>query len=63
MNGYLRIMGTGASIADIHNEYIGLWCQVIVYAILACVMYGLRLKAIVKRLSSADARIRIYQDK
>lgn len=61
MNGYLRIMGTGASIADVQHEYIGLWCQVLVYATLACLMYGLRLKAIIKRLSSAEARIRIYQ--
>lgn len=63
MNGYLRIMGNGASIADVRHEYIGLWCQVAVYATLACVMYGLRLKAIVKRLSSAEARMRIYQEK
>ena len=61
MNGYLRIMGTGASIADIRNEYIGLWCQVVVYATLACIMYRFRLKAIVKRLSSADTRTQIYQ--
>lgn len=63
MNGYLRIMGTGASIADIHKEYVGLWCQVFVYGILACFMYRLRLKAIVKRLSSAKNRLRIYQGK
>lgn len=56
MNGYLRIMGTGASIADVRNEYIGLWCQVLVYATLACLMYRLRLKTIIKRLSSADTR-------
>lgn len=61
MNGYLRIMGTGASIADIRHEYIGLWCQVVVYATLACIMYRFRLKAIVKRLSSADTRTQIYQ--
>lgn len=61
MNGYLRIVGTGASIADIRNEYIGLWCQVMVYATLACIMYRFRLKAIVKRLSSADTRTQIYQ--
>ena len=61
MNGYLRIMGTGASIADIHQEYVGLWCQVAVYAILACFMYRLRLKAIVKRLSRANTRIKLYQ--
>ena len=60
MNGYLRIMGTGASIADVHHEYVGLWCQVAVYATLACFMYRLRLKAIVKRLPSVDARIKIY---
>lgn len=63
MNGYLRIMGNGASIDDIHREYIGLWWQVAIYAILACAMYRLRLKAIVKRLSSADNRRKIYQDK
>lgn len=61
MNGYLRIMGNGASIADIRHEYIGLWCQVVVYATLACIMYRFRLKAIVKRLSSADTRTQIYQ--
>ena len=61
MNGYLRIMGTGASIADIRHEYIGLWCQVVVYATLACIMYRFRLKAIDKRLSSADTRTQIYQ--
>ena len=61
MNGYLRIVGTGASIADIRHEYIGLWCQVVVYATLACIMYRFRLKAIVKRLSSADTRTQIYQ--
>lgn len=63
MNGYLRIMGNGASIADIHQEYMGLWCQVAVYATLACFMYRLRLKAIVKRLSSADNRLTIYKTK
>ena len=63
MNGYLRIMGTGASIADVQYEYIGLWCQVVVYATLACAMYRLRLKALVKRLSLADTRKRLYQDK
>ena len=63
MNGYLRIMGTGASITDIHHEYIGLWCQVGVYGILACIMYRLRLKAIVKRLSSAKNRQKMYQGK
>ena len=62
MNGYLRIMGTGASIADIHHEYVGLWCQVLVYATLACFMYRLRLKAIVKRLSTADTRKKIYHE-
>lgn len=62
MNGYLRIMGTGASIEDIHNEYVGLWCQVGVYGILACIMYRLRLKAIVKRLSSAKNRQKMYQE-
>lgn len=61
MNGYLRIMGNGASIADIRHEYIGLWCQVVVYATLACIMYRFRLKAIVKRLSSANTRTQIYQ--
>ena len=61
MNGYLRIMGNGASIADIRHEDIGLWCQVVVYATLACIMYRFRLKAIVKRLSSADTRTQIYQ--
>ena len=61
MNGYLRIVDTGASIADIRHEYIGLWCQVVVYATLACIMYRFRLKAIVKRLSSADTRTQIYQ--
>ena len=63
MNGYLRIMGTGASIADIQHEYVGLWCQVLVYATLACIMYRLRLKAIVKRLSSADNRMNLYKEK
>lgn len=62
MNGYLRIMGTGASIADIHKEYAGLWCQVFVYAILACFMYRLRLKAIIRRLSSADTRTSVYKE-
>lgn len=62
MNGYLRIMGTGASIQDIHHEYVGLWCQVGVYGILACIMYRLRLKAIVKRLSSAKNRQKMYQE-
>lgn len=62
MNGYLRIMGTGASIGDVFKEYIGLWCQVFIYATLACVMYRFRLKALVKRLSSANTRIRIYQE-
>lgn len=62
MNGYLRIMGTGASIEDIHHEYVGLWCQVGVYGILACIMYRLRLKAIVKRLSSAKNRQKMYQE-
>ena len=61
MNGYLRIMGTGASIADIQNEYLGLWCQVLVYATIACFMYRLRLKAIAKRLSSASYRMKLYQ--
>lgn len=61
MNGYLRIMGTGASIADIQNEYLGLWCQVLVYATIACFMYRLRLKAIAKRLSSASNRMKLYQ--
>ena len=63
MNGYLRIMGTGASIADVRHEFIELWCQVLVYATLACVMYRLRLKALVSRLSSADTRKKIYQEK
>ena len=63
MNGYLRIMGTGASITDIHHEYVGLWCQVGVYGLLACFMYRLRLKAIVKRLSSAKNRQKMYQEK
>lgn len=62
MNGYLCIMGTGASIADIHKEYAGLWCQVFVYAILACFMYRLRLKAIIRRLSSADTRTSVYKE-
>lgn len=62
MNGYLRIMGTGASIADIHKEYAGLWCQVLVYAALACFMYRLRLKAIIRRLSSADTRTSVYKE-
>lgn len=62
MNGYLRIMGNGASLADVRHEYIALWCQVCTYATLACIMYRLRLKAIVKRLSSVKTRIKIYQE-
>ncbi len=56
MNGYLRIMGTGASLAEVHHEYVGLWCQVLVYATLACLMYRLRLKSIIRRLSLEATR-------
>lgn len=39
MNGYVRIMGTGASLGDIAFEYKGLWIQAISYFLMACLLY------------------------
>ena len=50
MNGYVRITGTGASLADIAFEYRGLWLQALVYFLLACLMYHLEIRRMVVRV-------------
>lgn len=39
MNGYVRIQGMGASLADVAMEWRALWIQVGVYGVLACMLY------------------------
>ena len=50
MNGYVRITGTGACLADIAFEYRGLWLQALVYFLLACLMYHLEIRRMVVRV-------------
>lgn len=39
MNGYVRIQGMGASLADVAMEWRALWIQAGVYGVLACMLY------------------------
>lgn len=39
MHGYVRISGTGGSLADVMPEYISLWIQVFIYALLSIFLY------------------------
>lgn len=39
MHGYVRIMGTGASLDHVAFEYRGLWIQCAVYFLTACLVY------------------------
>ncbi|MGM9687700.1 MAG: ABC transporter permease [Alloprevotella sp.] len=39
MNGYVRVMGMGASFGDIAFELRGLWTQTAVYGLTACMFY------------------------
>lgn len=39
MNGYVRIQGMGASLADVAMEWRALWIQAGVYGVLACILY------------------------
>ena len=39
MHGYVRIMGTGASLDQVAFEYRGLWIQCAVYFLTACLVY------------------------
>ena len=49
MNGYVRITGMGASIGDIVFEYKGLWIQVTVYFLTACLFYHRQIKTLINR--------------
>lgn len=44
MHGYVRIMGTGATLAEVSFEYRALWIQVIVYTLLALLVYRVELR-------------------
>lgn len=61
MNAYLRIMGCGASLGDVRPELTGLWIQTIVYCVLACLMYRLRLRSIVRRLKQSAVRSKMKE--
>lgn len=49
MNGYVRIATMGASLNDIHHEYIALWIQAGVYFMLACLFYHRQISALARR--------------
>ena|SRR5574344_618300 len=51
MNGYVRITGCGASLADVSFEFKGLWIQAIVYFMIACMMYHREIMRMLKRYS------------
>jgi len=38
-NGYVKLNSMGASLQDIHYEYVALWIQVVVYGVLASIVY------------------------
>ncbi|MGM9694972.1 MAG: ABC transporter permease [Alloprevotella sp.] len=40
MNGYVRIMGCGASLRDVSGEYVGLWIQTVAYFLLSLLVYA-----------------------
>lgn len=48
MHGYVRIMGTGASLSQVAFEYRGLWIQCGVYLLTACLVYRQELKRLVR---------------
>ena len=49
MNGYVRLQGMGASISDIGFEVRGLWIQTAVYFSIACILYRIQIKKLLKR--------------
>lgn len=56
MNGYVRIMGSGASLSDIAPEYSGLWIQTTAYFLLACLLYRIEIRWLLnKRKTSGKA--------
>ena len=56
MNGYVRIMGSGASLSDIAPEYSGLWIQTTAYFLLACLLYRIEIRRLLnKRKTSGKA--------
>lgn len=49
LNGYVRLQGMGASISDIAFEVRGLWIQTGVYFCIACILYRIQIKKLLKR--------------
>lgn len=49
MNGYVRITGMGASLADVAFEWRGLWMQTAVYFLLACMLYRRNMVRLLER--------------
>ncbi|MGM9797636.1 MAG: ABC transporter permease [Parabacteroides sp.] len=48
MNGYVRLQGMGASLADVAFEYRGLWMQAGIYFLMACAIYGREIRRLAK---------------
>ena len=48
LNGYVRLQGMGASISDIAFEMRGLWIQTAVYFCIACILYRIQIKKLLK---------------
>ena len=49
MNGYVRIQGMGASLADVAMEWRALWIQAGVYGLLACLLYRRQIAGLIKK--------------
>lgn len=48
INGYVRIMGTGASLSDIAFEWRALWIQAGVYLLMACMVYSSEIRKLIR---------------
>lgn len=49
MHGYVRLMGTGATLSQVHTEYVGLWIQCGVYFVLSLAVYWNELRRLSRR--------------
>lgn len=52
MNGYVHIASMGADLSEVSFDYYALWIQTAVYFVAACLMYGVRIRIIKKRIPS-----------
>lgn len=55
MNGYVRINSMGSTLHDVAFEYHSLWIQTGLYFLLACLLYQIQIKKLLKRFSSISS--------